>query len=63
MPDCSVSGQSGTRLKKTSDAETSPVPDKADAIRHFFSPVPDKNSGCRNADACVRFLNADAQLC
>jgi hypothetical protein len=27
MPDCPASGQSGTGLKKTNDAETGPVPD------------------------------------
>ncbi len=27
MPDCPASGQSGTELKKTNDAETGPVPD------------------------------------
>ncbi len=42
MPDCLASGHSGTGLKKTNDAETGP----ADAVRHFFSPVPDQNSGC-----------------
>jgi hypothetical protein len=41
MPDCRASGQSSTGLKKPNDAETGPVPDQADAVRHFFSPVPD----------------------
>ncbi len=36
MPDFPASGQSGTRLKKTNDAETGPVPDYADAVQHFF---------------------------
>jgi hypothetical protein len=27
MPDCPASGQSGTGMKKTNDAGTSPVPD------------------------------------
>jgi hypothetical protein len=62
MPDCPASGQSGTGLKKTNDAGTGPVPDYAHTVRHFFSPVPDENSGCRNADAGVSFLDADAQL-
>jgi hypothetical protein len=29
----------------------------------FFSPVPDQNLGCQNADAGVSFHDADAQLC
>jgi hypothetical protein len=41
MPDCPASVQSGTGLKKTNDAGTGPVPDQADTVRHFFSPVPD----------------------
>ncbi len=62
MPDCPASDQSGTGMNRTNDAGTGPVPDEADAVRHFFSLVPDKNSGCRNADAGVSFLVADAQL-
>jgi hypothetical protein len=29
----------------------------------IFGPVPDRNDGCRNADASISFLDADAQLC
>jgi hypothetical protein len=59
MPDCPAFGQSGTGMNRTNDAGTGPVPDLADAVRHFL----DSNSGCRNADAGVSFLDADAQLC
>jgi hypothetical protein len=62
MPDCSASGQSGTGLKKTNNAGTGPVPDLAESVQNFFSPVLDYNSGCRNTDADVSFLDADAQL-
>jgi hypothetical protein len=31
-------------------------------VWQFFSLIPDQNSGCRNADAGVSFLDADAQL-
>jgi hypothetical protein len=62
MPNCPASDQSGTRLKKTNDAGTSPVPDQAKAVRHFFGPVKDWNYWCRNADAGVSFHDADAQL-
>jgi hypothetical protein len=62
MPDRLASGQSGTELKKTNDAETGPVPDLTDSVRHFFSPERDYDSGCRKADAGVSFLDADAQL-
>jgi hypothetical protein len=41
MTDRPASSQSGTGLKKTNDAETGPVPDLTDSVRHFFSPVPD----------------------
>jgi hypothetical protein len=60
MTDCSASSQSGTRLKKTNDAGTGPVLDKPHTVWHFFSPVPDSNSGRCNADAGFRFLDADA---
>jgi hypothetical protein len=30
-------------------------------VWHFFGPVPDWNSGCRNANAVVSFLDANAQ--
>ncbi len=36
MPDCPASGQSGTGLKKTNDAETGPETDLADAVWLFF---------------------------
>ncbi len=39
-----------------------PVPNKAKAVWHFFGPVPDWNYWCRNADASISFLDADAQL-
>ncbi len=41
MPDCPVSGQFGTGLKINNDAGTGPVPDEAESVRYFFSPVPD----------------------
>ncbi len=63
MPDCPASDQSGTGMKKNNDAGTDPVPDQAGAVRHFFGPIPELNNGCRNADAAVSFLDADAQLC
>jgi hypothetical protein len=51
-------------MKKTNDARTGPVPDKADEVCHFlFIPVPDGNRGCCHTDAGVSFLDADAQLC
>jgi hypothetical protein len=37
MPDCLVSDQSGTGIKKkTNDAGTGLVPDQAKAVWHFF---------------------------
>jgi hypothetical protein len=62
MPDVLTSDQSGTGMKKTNDAGTDLVPDQAGAVQHFFGPVPEQNNGCRNADAGVSFLDADAQL-
>jgi hypothetical protein len=41
MPDCPASDQFGTRIKKTNDAGTGPVPDQTKAVQHFFGPVPD----------------------
>jgi hypothetical protein len=41
MPDCPAFGQSGTGMNRTNDAGTGSVPDYADPVRHFFSPVPD----------------------
>jgi hypothetical protein len=41
MPDYPASGWSGTGMKKTNDAGTGPVQDNADAVRHFFDPVPE----------------------
>jgi hypothetical protein len=35
MPDCLASGQSGTGMKKTIDAETGPEPDQANDVWHF----------------------------
>ncbi len=43
MLDCPASVQSGTRIKKTNDAGTGPVPDQTKAVRHFLGPVPDLN--------------------
>jgi hypothetical protein len=62
MTDCSASYQSGTGLKKTNDAGNNPVPELNDAVRHFIGPVPDWDDECRNADAGVSFLDADAHL-
>jgi hypothetical protein len=47
-------------MKKSNDAGTYPVLEKADAFRHFFGPVPDRNYGCQNVAAGVSFLDADA---
>ncbi len=47
MPDCLVSDQSGTGMKKINNAGTGPVPDRADIVRNFLGPVPDWNYGCR----------------
>jgi hypothetical protein len=46
MYKCRNAGLSGIqsvryRNDKTNDAGTDPVPDQADAVRHFFGPVPD----------------------
>ncbi len=38
---CRNTGLSGTGMKKSNDAGTYPVPDKADAFWHFFGLVPD----------------------
>jgi hypothetical protein len=62
MPDCAASGHSGTGLIKTNDAVTYTVPEESDAVRHFLAAVPDWDDGCRNADAGVTFLDADAHL-
>ncbi len=62
MPNCLASDQSGTGLKKTNDAGIGPVPDQFKAVRHFFGLVRDWNYRCRNADAGVSFLDANAQL-
>ncbi len=51
------------QTEKTNDAGTGLVPDQAKAVRHFFGPIPDWNYPCRNANAGVSFLDADAQLC
>jgi hypothetical protein len=36
MPDCPASDQSSTGIKKTNDTRTNPVPDQAEAVRHFL---------------------------
>jgi hypothetical protein len=51
MPDCPASGQSVTRMSKNADAKTSPVPEKGDPVRYRNAPVPDWDTGCKNADA------------
>jgi hypothetical protein len=63
MPDCLASDQSLTGMTKTDYAGTDPVPDQADAVRHFVGSVQDSNNGYRNADASISFLDANAQLC
>ncbi len=63
MPDCLASDQSVTEMKKNHDAGTDPVPDQANEVLQFFGPVPHWNSECRNADAGVSLLDADAQQC
>ncbi len=62
MPDYPVSSQSGTGMKKNNDAKVGYLT-KLTQSSIFFGPVPDWIGGCRNADAGVSFLNADAQLC
>jgi hypothetical protein len=62
MPDRPASSQSGTGLKKLTMPEQVRYRTKLTQSGIFFSPVPDFNSGCRNADAGVSFLDADAQL-
>jgi hypothetical protein len=62
IPDVLASDQSGTGMKKTIDARIDLVPDQAGAVRHIFGLVPERNNGCRNADAGVSFPDADAQL-
>jgi hypothetical protein len=51
------------QTEKTNDAGTGPVPDQAKAVQHFFGLIQDWNYQCRNADAGISFLDADAQLC
>jgi hypothetical protein len=63
MPDYLASRQPGTGLKKTNDAEAVLVPEWRNAVWHFFGPVLDWDDRCRNADAGVSFLDADAHLC
>ncbi len=41
MPDCLASDQYVTVIIKTNKAGTDPVPDQADALRHFFGQVLD----------------------
>jgi hypothetical protein len=62
MPDRPASCQSATGLKKINDAGARPVPDYSGVVQHFFAPVRDCDGECRNADASVSFLDADAHL-
>ncbi len=62
MPDRPASGQSGTRLKKLTPPEQDRCWTKLTESGIFFIPVPDQSSGCRNDEAGVSFLDADAQL-
>jgi hypothetical protein len=41
MPDCLASSQSSTGLRKANDAGTDPVLESNNAVRHFFTAVPD----------------------
>jgi hypothetical protein len=41
MPDCPASDQSGTRMKKTNNAEPGSVPDQAEDVRHIFGLIQD----------------------
>jgi hypothetical protein len=63
MLDCPASNKSGSRMKKSNDAGTGPVPDQDNEVWHFFSLVPDWHYECQNADASVSWSNADAQQC
>jgi hypothetical protein len=40
-------------MKKSYNTGTSLVPDEAEAVRHFFGPLPDLNNQCQKADAVV----------
>ncbi len=60
MPDCPASDQFGTAMKKLTMPGQVRYRTKPD--RHFLGPVPDRNYWCRNADAGISFLDADAQL-
>jgi hypothetical protein len=62
MPDCPAFGQSGTGLEKKLTPEKDRCWTKLTESGIFFIPEPDQNSGCRNDEAGVSFLNADAQL-
>ncbi len=59
MSDCPQSSQSGTGMNKKSDAGTSRVPEQGDPIRYRNAPVPDWDTGCRNADAGGLDLDLD----
>jgi hypothetical protein len=50
-------------MKKSNDIGIGPVSDQVDEVQHFFSPVPEENYKCQNAEASVSLLDADAQLC
>jgi hypothetical protein len=57
MPDCAASIQSGTGLKKIHDVGAGLVQELTIAVQYFFGLVPDRDYGCRNADADVIFLD------
>jgi hypothetical protein len=61
-PDCPASAQFGTGMKKLTMPGQVRYWTKLRQSGIFF-PVPDLNYQCRNADADVSFLDADAQLC
>ncbi len=49
ISDCPASSQSGTGMNKSADAGISPVPKYGDPVRYRNAPVPDWDTGCRNA--------------
>jgi hypothetical protein len=63
MPDCPASDQSGTGMKKTNDVGTGLVLTKPMKSGIFSVWYRTEIITCRNANAGVNLLDADAQLC
>ncbi len=60
MSDSPVSSQSGTGMNKNANAGTIPGPELGDPVWYRNAPIPDRNTGCRNADAGGIDIDADA---